>query len=333
MISSRNGLARLQQRLEGRRSFFRYASGSSRARYKAIELDEAELKLFSLLNRVKPDSDIRIAGGWVRDKLLGKTCEDVDIALEDETGAVFSKALLAEYNRLEGSAAQAVTLSARPDQSKHLETTMFTLYGKSIDAVHLRKESYTENSRVPAEVHFGTPQEDSNRRDFTINALFYNLRSEKIEDFTGRGLRDLENGILRTPVDPLTTLGDDPLRLLRGIRFACQLGFELEDDFKSAARDERIHAALERKVSRERVGNEIKKIFTSKRVSTGLRLIEEFGIGGCVFSEGSFQGMPGRVFAVEKILAEAEKVAADEWLNSLVSAAFSKSTDREVERV
>ncbi|KAJ8905093.1 hypothetical protein NDN08_001604 [Rhodosorus marinus] len=382
MISYRNGLDRLRQRLEGRWSCFRYVSGCSGARYKAIELDEAEIKLFGLLNRVKSRSDIRIAGGWVRDKLLGKNCEDVDIALEDETGAVFSEALLAEYNRLEGSSAQAVTLAARPDQSKHLETTMFTLYGKSIDAVHLRKETYTENSRVPAAVLFGTPQEDSNRRDFTINALFYNLRSEQVEDFTGRGLHDLENGILRTPVDPLTTLADDPLRLLRGepdplrqswvackpgapvearateanivtttnrgcmqmhetfselretkIRFACQLGFELEDDFKRAARDEQIHAALARKVSRERVGIEVKKIFTSKRVSMGLRLIEEFGIGGCVFSETSFQGMPGRVFAVEKILAEAEEVAADARLNSMVSAAFLKSSHHEVDRV
>jgi len=220
MILSRNGLAPLRQRLEGKWSYLRYASGPSRTSYKAIELDEAELKLFGLLNRVKPGSDIRIAGGWVRDKLLGKTCEDIDIVLENETGAVFSEALLAEYNRLEGSSARAVTLSVRPDQSKHLETTMFTLYGKSIDAVHLRKETYTEDSRVPAEVHFGTPQEDSNRRDFTINALFYNLRSEQVEDHTGRGLHDLANGILRTPVDPLTTLADDPLRLLRGVRIS-----------------------------------------------------------------------------------------------------------------
>jgi len=111
------------------------------------------------------------------------------------------------------------------------------------------------------------------------------------------------------------------------------LGFELDGEFKWAARDEQIHAALERKVSRERVGTEIRKIFTSKRVSMGLRLIEEFGIGGCVFSETSFQGMPGRVFAAEEILNEAEEVAADARLNSLVSAAFLKSSHREIERV
>ncbi len=95
-----------------------------------------------------------------------------------------------------------------------------------IDLVNLRSETYSEDSRVP-EVQIGTPEQDAFRRDLTINSMFYNINEGKVEDFTGKGIGDLKNRILRTPLDPLQTFLDDPLRLLRTVRFANRFGFEI----------------------------------------------------------------------------------------------------------
>jgi tRNA nucleotidyltransferase (CCA-adding enzyme) len=101
-------------------------------------------------------------------------------------------------------------IMANPEQSKHLETATLRLLGLPIDLVHLRSEKYTEESRIPT-IEVGTPEEDALRRDFTINSLFYNLNQQKVEDLTGRGLDDLKNGIIRTPLDPQITLMDGVL--------------------------------------------------------------------------------------------------------------------------
>ena len=106
-----------------------------------------------------------------------------------------------------GASTKATTIAARPEQSKHLETATMPLHGLSLDLVNLRSETYTQASRIPR-VEIGTPQQDAERRDFTINALFYNLHSREVEDFTGRGLDDLRDGIVRTPLDPRVTFLD-----------------------------------------------------------------------------------------------------------------------------
>ena len=89
-------------------------------------------------------------------------------------------------------------------------------------------------------MRFGTPKEDAERRDLTINALFYNLHTERVEDFTGWGLRDVEDGIIRTPLDPLTTFKDDPLRVLRAVRFATRLNFQIVPEIKNAVLDQEV---------------------------------------------------------------------------------------------
>lgn len=96
---------------------------------------------------------------------------------------------------------------ANPEQSKHLETAALRLHGPPIDLVHLRSETYTAESRIPT-IQVGTPEQDASRRDFTINSLFYNVNQQKVEDLTGKGLDDLKNGIIRTPLDPHITLMD-----------------------------------------------------------------------------------------------------------------------------
>ena len=111
-----------------------------------------------------------------------------------------------------------------------------------IDFVNLRAEEYTdESSRIPDLMRIGTPEEDAFRRDLMINSLFYNINSEVIEDLTGCGVKDLFDGIIATPLLPLTTLLDDPLRVLRSVRFAARLRFFMDERLREAARDPRVH--------------------------------------------------------------------------------------------
>lgn len=107
-----------------------------------------------------------------------------------------------------------MTIPANPEQSKHLETATMQLHGLSLDLVNLRSETYSSASRIP-QIEFGTPLQDAERRDFTINALFYNLHTREIEDFTEHGLQDLRDGIIRTPLAPLVTFLDGVLKTIQ----------------------------------------------------------------------------------------------------------------------
>lgn len=264
-----------------------------------VDLNETEQKIKNLLvsfcdeynHLVTPEEqlELRITGGWVRDKLLGKESHDLDIAINILSGEDFASKLL-EFSDQKGidlgkNATSLHTIKKNPEKSKHLETCTTKLFGLDIDFVNLRNEQYTEDSRVPI-IECGTAEEDALRRDATLNALFYNLNQSKIEDLTGRGIADLESGILRTPLQPLQTFLDDPLRVLRLVRFACRFNFTIEPEALSAMKDERIRTTLVHKISRERVGVETEKILTSDNVSYGLRLINHVGLTGIVFRSG-----------------------------------------------
>lgn len=113
-------------------------------------------------------------------------------------------------------------------------------------------------------MEFGTPEEDALRRDATVNALFYNLSTSKVEDFTRRGLEDMERKVIKTPLAPLQTFKDDPLRVLRAIRFASRLDYQIAAEDEAAMRDASIKDALKLKISRERVGVEVTKMLKGK---------------------------------------------------------------------
>ena len=102
------------------------------------------------------------------------------------------------------------------------------ILGFEIDVVNLRTETYALDSRIP-QIEIGTAEEDALRRDFTINSMFYNINEMKVEDLSGNGLSDMENKVIRTPIDPVITLQDDPLRIMRAVRFASRLSFEMDD--------------------------------------------------------------------------------------------------------
>jgi len=210
--------------------------------------------------------ELRFTGGWVRDKLLGSTSNDIDISIDTMTGFRFGTLMKQYLARPEAKSKYdrnvlggLAKIEANPEKSKHLETVTTKILGLEIDLVNLRKETYSEDSRNPIMV-FGTPQEDALRRDATVNALFYNLSTSQVEDFTERGLRDMEKRVIKTPLAPLQTFKDDPLRILRAIRFASRLEYQIDPEDEIAMSDNSIKEALRLKISRERVGVEITKM-------------------------------------------------------------------------
>ncbi|TFK30711.1 transfer RNA nucleotidyltransferase [Coprinopsis marcescibilis] len=174
-------------------------------------------------------------------------------------------------------------IDKNPSQSKHLETATFKLFGLDLDFVNLRSEEYAGDSRIPT-VSFGTPLEDAMRRDITINALFYNVHTKTVEDFTSKGLDDLKDGVIRTPLPPKETFADDPLRVLRCIRFASRFGFTLVQELKDAARDLEIQTALANKISKERVGVELDKMLKGQNPLSAIELFEELSLSNPVCS-------------------------------------------------
>ncbi len=206
-----------------------------------------------------------LIGGFVRDKLLGRPTQDIDIVC------------LGDGIQLAKQAARALKSPARVHVFKNFGTAHFRYGDLDLEFVGARKESYRPESRKP-EVQEGTLEEDQQRRDFTINALGINLQKGpsfgKLVDPFG-GLGDLKKKQIKTPLDPDITFSDDPLRMMRAIRFAAQLGFELEEGtWDGIVRNaERI-----RIVSQERITDELNKIISTPKPSYGLDLLFRSGL-------------------------------------------------------
>jgi tRNA nucleotidyltransferase (CCA-adding enzyme) len=223
----------------------------------------------------------RIAGGWVRDKLMGKPSNDIDIMLDNATGSSF-----APYIR-EGKTA---VVKENPDRSKHLEVAICTIPlpdGDSIkvEFVNARKEVYKENSRIPS-MQSATFTEDAFRRDLTINALFYNISTGEVEDPTGLGIPDLENGVVRAPGDPLIRYLEDPLRVFRTIRFAARYGFKIEPHTWEALCSPKVQQEVFNakggdgvfKLARERIGEEFLKMADGNNPAEAFQLLKDSGL-------------------------------------------------------
>jgi tRNA nucleotidyltransferase (CCA-adding enzyme) len=273
---------------------------------KSISLTETETALRKLLLDVvefiekSPDESVtkqplqlRFSGGWVRDKLLGKESDDIDVAINKMTGYDFAIKLkdyldtadnISKYQFGDHPPPKLHKIDANPDKSKHLETTTTRIFDLDLDFVNLRKETYTDDSRNP-QVEFGTPEEDALRRDATINAMFYNIHEQKVEDFTGRGLDDLHAGIIRTPLEPRQTFLDDPLRVLRLLRFASRFGYQIDQQAKDAMIQDDIKRALMLKISRERVLAELEKMLKGPDPRGSLELIDTIRLYTCVFAD------------------------------------------------
>ncbi|KAK3904960.1 mitochondrial CCA tRNA nucleotidyltransferase [Staphylotrichum tortipilum] len=265
----------------------------------ALAIDAEDLSGSSPAPPPREPLVLRWAGGWVRDKLLGTPSHDIDTAINVMTGEAFVDRLRgycsvpahrARHGLKEDDVGRLHTVPRNPDKSKHLETSTIKLCGLDVDFVNLRREQYTEESRNPA-VEFGTAEEDALRRDATVNALFYNLGTGEVEDFVG-GLGDLEGGLIRTPLEPLQTFLDDPLRVLRLVRFASRLGFRIDEVAEGVMADERVLGNLKVKISRERIGIELEKMMSGKRPVESLRLLHRLGLYHAVFTNPERADMP-----------------------------------------
>ncbi|MCX8019025.1 MAG: CCA tRNA nucleotidyltransferase [Chitinophagaceae bacterium] len=223
-----------------------------------------------------------LVGGFVRDKLLNRETDDADfvcvgdaMALATETARQFSPVPKISYFKRFGTAHFKVLLQERNDDGKS-EKKYFEL-----EFASARKESYRTDSRKP-DVEPGTLTDDQNRRDFTINALAISLNlsdyGKLIDPF--QGLKDLHQKIIRTPLEPARTFSDDPLRMLRAIRFAAQLEFRIDENTWKGIQDSAHRIKI---VSQERITDEINKILLCPKPSIGFDLLFRSGLLKIIF--------------------------------------------------
>ena len=248
-----------------------------------FQISERERDLFGIIGRAAGELGYPtyVVGGYVRDRLLARPSKDLDIVC----------------------VGSGIELARRVGDSLHPRSrvTVYKRFGTAalkhrdleIEFVGARKESYRSDSRKPT-VESGTLEDDQNRRDFTINALAISLNEPDfgtiIDPFNG--LEDLEAKRIVTPLDPAKTFSDDPLRMMRGVRFASQLGFRIDPVTFAAIRDHRERLKI---ISWERIATEVNKILLSPRPSVGLRLLFDAGLMDYVLPElSALQGVESR---------------------------------------
>ena len=228
--------------------------------------DKLTHPVFGVISDVsaKLDLETYVVGGFVRDLILRRPCKDIDFV------CVGSGMALAE------AAARKLNPNINVNFFKNFGTAHFRYEDYDLEFVGARKESYNRDSRKPI-VEEGTLEDDQNRRDFTINAMAISLNKNNFGQLLApfNGQEDLDNGVIRTPLDPDITFSDDPLRMMRAIRFATQLNFYIEPKTLEAISRNKDRIRI---ISQERISDELNKIIMAKKPSIGFRLLEETGL-------------------------------------------------------
>jgi poly(A) polymerase len=232
-------------------------------------------KIFSIIGDVLASENVKgyVIGGWVRDCLLNRDHRDKDIDI----------VVIGSGIDIAKKAAKAVDPRSKVTVFKNFGTAMFRSGVYDIEFVGARKESYRLDSRKPS-VENGSLEDDQKRRDFTINALAISLNEESFGEFLDPfgGIEDLKNKIIRTPLDPDNTFSDDPLRMMRAIRFATQLNFTIEENTFNSIRNNAERISI---VSPERIIAELNKIIMCSHPSKGFILLEKSGLLKLIFPE------------------------------------------------
>lgn len=224
------------------------------------------LKIFDIISKVSDEiqQESYVIGGYVRDIFLNRPSKDIDVVT------------LGSGIELAMAVAKKLKPEPRVNVFKNFGTAMLKYKTLEIEFVGARKESYQRNSRKPA-VENGTLEDDQNRRDFTINAMALGLNTANFEQLVDpfNGIEDISNKIIRTPSDPSLTFSDDPLRMMRAIRFSTQLEFEIEVKTLQAIAANKKRIKI---VSTERIVDELNKIIMSPKPSSGFRILDETGL-------------------------------------------------------
>ena len=222
--------------------------------------------IYKIVKKVAVEKQLAsfVVGGVVRDLFLNRFSKDIDILV------VGSGIALAQ------SVAKEISPTLEVNVFKNFGTAQFVYEGAAIEFVGARKESYDFSSRKPT-VEIGTLEEDLSRRDFTVNAMAIGISGEKSGELVDlfNGFEDLQNKILRTPLNPDITFSDDPLRMMRAVRFASQLGFSIETKTYEAIKRNAHRLEI---ISKERIMDEFNKILLSKKPSVGIKLCDETGL-------------------------------------------------------
>jgi tRNA nucleotidyltransferase/poly(A) polymerase len=219
----------------------------------------------------KNNLEVYVIGGFVRDAIIGRPSHDIDVVV------------IGNGIELATQTAKSISNDIPVTVFKNFGTAMFKYQDYEIEFIGARKESYRANSRKPT-VENGTLKDDQDRRDFTINALAISLSKDnygQLVDPFG-GIQDIEDKIIRTPLNPDTTFSDDPLRMIRAIRFATQLNFSIEEaTYESIKRNkERLNI-----VSKERIIDEVNKIMLAQWPSKGIYMLDDTGLLEVFFPE------------------------------------------------
>ena len=262
--------------------------------------------IFALISKAAKELDVEayVIGGYVRDCILGRETKDIDVV---STGKGIELAQ-AVSKQLGGSKISVF---------KRFGTAMINHKDLEVEFVGARKESYSSDSRKPA-VEDGSIKDDQDRRDFTINAMAISLNEanwgELVDPFNG--VEDLKKGILKTPLEPAKTYSDDPLRMMRAIRFATQLDFQIEEASFQAIYENRERISI---VSQERITDELNKIILAKVPSKGFKLLFNTGLLHLIFPKMT------ELFGVDIINGKAHK---DNFYHTLqVLDNISENTD------
>lgn len=273
---------------------------------KSPQLDPVILEIFKIVHKAAHsiDQPVFVIGGFVRDLILKRPCKDLDFVTRGS-----GIHLAEEVAKILGTKQISVF--------KNFGTAMIKHDDYELEFVGARKESYQRNSRKPI-VEDGTLEDDQQRRDFTINALAIDLYEDDFEKIVDpfNGLKDLENKIIRTPLDPDVTFSDDPLRMLRAIRFACQLGFKIEEESYQAISRNAHRIDI---ISKERVIDEMNKMILSPNPSLGFKLMFNTNLLHRIFPE---------MVALQGVEVKDGKAHKDNFYHTLeVLDNISKNTD------